>query len=56
MTGAVRVIVVDDEPDLRLLLEDYLTTHGLAVRCAGSGSELDALLRSGVAARSASSC
>ena len=46
MTGAARVIVVDDEPDLRLLLEDYLTTHGLAVRCAGSGPELDALLRS----------
>ena len=45
MTGAARVVVVDDEPDLRLLLEDYLTTHGLAVRCAGSGSELDVLLR-----------
>ena len=45
MTGAARIVVVDDEPDLRLLLEDYLTTHGLAVRCAGSGPELDALLR-----------
>ena len=44
MTGAARVIVVDDESDLRLLLEDYLATHGLAVRCAGSGRELDALL------------
>ena len=45
MTGHAKVVVVDDEPDLRLLLEDYLTTHGLAVRCAGSGPELDALLR-----------
>lgn len=49
MTGAARVIVVDDEPDLRLLLEDYLSTHGLAVRCAGSGAELDALLSAGPA-------
>ena len=45
MSGASRVIVVDDEPDLRLLLEDYLGAHGLAVRTAGSGAELDALLR-----------
>jgi DNA-binding response OmpR family regulator len=49
MTGAARVIVVDDEPDLRLLLEDYLSTHGLAVRCAGSAPELDALLAAGPA-------
>ena len=45
MSGASRVIVVDDEPDLRALLEDYLGAHGLAVRTAGSGAELDALLR-----------
>ena len=44
MTGSPRIIVVDDEPDLRVLLEDYLTTHGLDVRCAASGPEMDALL------------
>ena len=44
MSGASRVIVVDDEPDLRALLEDYLGAHGLAVRTAGSGQELDGLL------------
>ena len=44
MTGAARIVVVDDEPDLRLLVEDYLTAHGLDVRCAASGSELDRLL------------
>ena len=49
MTGAARVIVVDDEPDLRLLLEDYLGAHGLAVRTAGSGPELEALLSEGPA-------
>ena len=45
MTGPARIVVVDDEPDLRLLLEDYLGAQGLAVRAAGSGAELDALLR-----------
>ena len=45
MTGAARIVVVDDEPDLRLMLEDYLTTQGLAVRTAASGAELDGLLR-----------
>ena len=45
MTGPARIVVVDDEPDLRLLLEDYLGAQGLAVRAAGSGAELDLLLR-----------
>ena len=44
MTGAARIVVVDDEPDLRLLVEDYLSAHGLAVRSAASGAELDRLL------------
>ncbi len=44
MTGPVRIVVVDDEPDLRLMLEDYLGTQGLSVRTAGSGAELDQLL------------
>lgn len=45
MTGPARLIVVDDEPDLRLMLEDYLGTQGMSVRTAGSGAELDRLLR-----------
>jgi DNA-binding response OmpR family regulator len=45
VTGPARVVVVDDEPDLRLLLEDYLGSQGLVVRTAGSGAELDALLQ-----------
>lgn len=45
MTGPARIVVVDDEPDLRLMLEDYLGTQGLSVRTAGSGAELDQLLR-----------
>ena len=44
MTRPARIVVVDDEPDLRLMLEDYLATQGLSVRTAGSGAELDGLL------------
>lgn len=40
-----RIIVVDDEPDLRLLLEDYLGAQGMAVRSAADGAELRERLR-----------
>lgn len=44
-----RLIVVDDEPDIRAMVADYLGKDGYAVcRCA-SGIELDAVLRSGPA-------
>jgi two-component system phosphate regulon response regulator OmpR len=44
-----RLIVVDDEPDIRAMVADYLGKDGYAVcRCA-SGVELDAVLRSGPA-------
>lgn len=43
---AYRVIVVDDEPELRQVLAEYLTKHGFSVRVAAGGAELDALLGS----------
>ncbi len=39
-----RIIVVDDEPDLRAMLEDYLAAQGFAVRGAADARELDRLL------------
>ncbi len=42
--SAVRVLVVDDEPDLRALLADYLEMQGFAVAAAGNTAELDARL------------
>lgn len=39
-----RIIVVDDEPDLRALVSDYLGMHGFAVRAVASARELDAEL------------
>src|SRR5580704_7211417 len=44
MTDAARVIVVDDEPDLRSMIAEYLGKQGFAVRAAGGGRELDAHL------------
>jgi two-component system phosphate regulon response regulator OmpR len=38
---ASRIVVVDDEPDLRRVLAEYLTKHGFSVRTAASGAELD---------------
>jgi DNA-binding response OmpR family regulator len=36
-----RLIVVDDEPDLRGMIAEYLGKHGFAVRTAADGKELD---------------
>jgi DNA-binding response OmpR family regulator len=38
---ASRILVVDDEPDLRRVLAEYLTKHGFSVGTAASGAELD---------------
>ena len=38
------IVVVDDEPDLRALVEDYLTLQGFAVRAAADAAGLDRLL------------
>ncbi|MCP5905012.1 response regulator, partial [Klebsiella pneumoniae] len=44
MSGA-HIVVVDDEADLRDPVADYLRADGFTVSTAGSGSELDALMR-----------
>jgi DNA-binding response OmpR family regulator len=44
MADAVRVIVVDDEPDLREMIGAYRGKHGFVVRTASDGRELDARL------------
>jgi two-component system phosphate regulon response regulator OmpR len=41
---APRILVVDDEPELRRVLAEYLAKHGFAVRTAAGGAELDTLL------------
>ncbi len=41
------VLIIDDDPDLTELLEEYLASRGLQVRCAGEGETGLALLRGG---------
>jgi two-component system phosphate regulon response regulator OmpR len=38
------IVVVDDEPDIREMLQDYLSRQGLDVRMAADGAELDQVL------------
>ena len=44
---AVRVLVVDDEPDLRALISDYLEMQGFAIGIAADAAELDLRLARG---------
>jgi two-component system phosphate regulon response regulator OmpR len=44
MAGAAGIIVVDDEPELRTMVAQYLARHGFAPRTAADGVELDMLL------------
>ncbi len=38
------IVVVDDEPDIREMLQDYLSRHGFTVRAAEDAATLDRLL------------
>lgn len=40
-----KILVVDDEPDLRALLQRYLAQHGFEVRTLPDASQLDRLLQ-----------
>jgi DNA-binding response OmpR family regulator len=44
MSDAGRLIIVDDEPDIRSMVAEYLGRNGFVVRAAADGSELDGLL------------
>ncbi|WP_137155176.1 response regulator transcription factor [Rhizobium sp. FKL33] len=39
--NVIRVLVVDDEEEMRDLLSDYLSRHGCVVRAVASGASLD---------------
>lgn len=42
---SAHILVVDDEPQIRKLIEKYLLREGFAVDCAGSGQEMWAVLK-----------
>ena len=44
-----RILVVDDDPELRSLLQRFLSEHGFQVRAADGGKAMDAALQRGPA-------
>lgn len=44
MNAPAEIFIVDDEPGLRSMIEDYLTVHGFNVSGAEGGSALDRLM------------
>ena len=44
MVGTARVVVVDDESEIRAIVSEYLARHGFSVRTADGGPALRALL------------
>jgi two-component system phosphate regulon response regulator OmpR len=48
-TDSAQLVVVDDEPEIRGMVADYLDKNGFAVRRCASGKELDVVLASGPA-------
>jgi two-component system phosphate regulon response regulator OmpR len=45
MSNAHRIIVVDDDAELRGQLQRFLTEHGFAVRIASGGAEMERLMQ-----------
>ena len=43
MTPKATILIVDDEPDVREVLEEYFVAHGYAARCAASASDARAI-------------
>jgi len=48
MTDPTRVLIVEDDPQIRAMLADYLAPHGFDVAVAGNGAEMRARLDGGV--------
>ena len=48
MVEGHRLVIVDDEPEIRAMVADYLGQHGFSVAAAAGGVELDAILAQGV--------
>ena len=46
-TGPSRILVVDDDRDLRGLVSDFLRANGLEVESAANGAEMDARMAAG---------
>jgi two-component system phosphate regulon response regulator OmpR len=44
MSDGAHIVVVDDEPDIRQLIQTYLTRHGFAVSQADGGRSLRAIM------------
>jgi two-component system phosphate regulon response regulator OmpR len=44
MTSAARILVLDDEAELRALLQRYLGSQGFEVRCVADSAQLERLL------------
>ncbi len=45
MAEATKLLLVDDDPELRELIGDYLTKQGFDVKTAGNGQEMDDVLQ-----------
>ncbi len=45
-TGTPRILVVDDDRELRVLITEFLSNHGLDAQGAGNAAEMDAALAS----------
>jgi two-component system phosphate regulon response regulator OmpR len=45
--GRQRLVIVDDEPELRAMVAEYLARYGFAVAAAAGGAELDTIIAQG---------